>query len=86
MRTHGIPINMTCGMMETELYSAITQGAHSSEIKEQYFVRMDLADQLQAGHVAIFNLATIFHLKKIWISPLVKIPQTSHKPRLIYDL
>ena len=53
---------------------------------EQSFVRKGLAEKLQAGHFAIFPLAAIRHLQKLWISLLEAIPQTGRKPRLIYDL
>ena len=48
-------------------------------------MRTDLAEQLQAIHVAIFPLAVIRHLKKIWLFLLSANPQTGYKPRLIYN-
>ena len=83
MRKHGVPINMSHSMKYKEPESAIAYGTHSSENKEQSFVRTELAEQQQAVHVAIFPLAAIYHLKKLWLSLLAAIPQTGHKPRLI---
>ena len=40
---------------------------------------------LRAGNVAIFPLAYVHHLEGRWLSPLVEIPQTGQKSRLIYD-
>ena len=84
MRKHGVPINMPYGMTDKELESAISYGSHSSSNKERSFVRRELAEQLQAGNIAIFPLAAIRHLNKLWLSPLAAIPQTGRKPRMIH--
>ena len=72
-------------MTDMELEGAMAYGAQSSAKKEKDFVRKELAELLQEGHVTIFPLAAVRHLQKLWISPLATITQTGRKPRLIYD-
>ena len=42
-------------------------------------------EKLQEGHVVIFPLAAVWHLQKLWVSPLTAISQAGRKPRLIYN-
>ena len=85
MRVHGVPIHTKRGMTNTELTRAIRYGAHSSVTKETTFVRKELQEQAQAGHIALFPLKAVRNLPKLWLSPLAAIPQRGRKPRLIYD-
>ena len=85
MRVHGVPIPTKIGMTDTELTPAIRYGAHSSATKETTFVRKELQEQAQAGHIALFPLRAVRKLPKLWLSPLAAIPQRGRKPRLIYD-
>ena len=81
---HGVPIKIERGMTDTELTRAIRYVAHSSATKETTFVRKELQEQSQAGHIAI-PLRAVCHLSKLWLSPLAAILQRGRKPRLIYD-
>ena len=72
-------------MTDTELTRAIRYGTHSSATKETTFVRKELQEQAQAGHIALFPLRAVRRLPKLWLSPLAAIPQRGRKPRLIYD-
>ena len=85
MRVHGVPIKIERGMTDDEITRAIIYGAHSSVTKETTFVRKELQEQAQAGHIALFPLRAVRHLHKLWLSPLAAIPQRRRKPRLIYD-
>ena len=72
-------------MKYRELEGAISHGAHSPTNKYKYFVRKELAEQLQAGHVVLFPLAAVHHLHKLRIYPIAEITQTCHKQGLIYN-
>ena len=85
MRVHGVPIKIEQGMTDDELTRAIRYGAHSPATKETTFVRKDLQEQAQAGHIALFPLRAVHQLPKPWLSPLAAILQRGRKPRLIYD-
>ena len=85
MRVHGVQIKIERGMKDAELTRAIRYGTHSSDTKETTFVRKELQEQAQAGHIALFPLRAVRHLPKLWLSPLAAIPQRGRKPRLIYD-
>ena len=62
-------------MTKQELTRAILYGVHSSATKETTFVRTELSEQAQAGHIAIFPLRAVRHLHRLWLSPLTSIPQ-----------
>ena len=85
MKKHGVSINMPRGMTDKGIASAIAYGAHSSANKEKAFVWRELAEQLQARHVAIFPLSAVRHLHKLCLYPLFTILQSGRKPRLIHD-
>ena len=53
MRVHGVPIQTKIGMTDTKLTRAIRYGTHSSATKETTFVRKELQEQAQAGHIAL---------------------------------
>ena len=72
-------------MTYTELTRAIRYVSHSSAKKATTFVRKELQEQAQAGHIALFPLRAVCHLPKLWLSPLAAIRQRGRKPRLIYD-
>ena len=40
---------------------------------------------MQAGHLYALPLYTIYHLHKLWLSPLAVIPQWNRRPLMIYD-
>ena len=61
--------------MEKDLTRAIRYGAHASVMKETAFIKTDLAEQSWAGHITLYNLQKIRHLPRLWIYPLVAIPQ-----------
>ena len=86
MRVHGVPIKIERSMTNQELTRAIKYGAHSSATKETTFVRTELGDQAQAGHIALFSLRAFRHLPRLWLSPLTSIPQRGKKPSIVYDL
>ena len=71
-------------MADGELARAIRYGAHSSATKETNFVRTEVQEQAQAGHIVIFPLREVRHLPRLWLSPLAAIPHRGRKPRLIY--
>ena len=85
MRVHGVPIKTEQGMMDNELARAIRYGAHSSATKKTTFVRTELQEQAQSGHITLFSLRAVPHLPRLWLSPLASILQRGRKPRLIYD-
>ena len=85
MQVHGVPTNTERGMTDTKLTRANRYGAHSSATKETTFVRKELQEKSQAGHISLFPLIAVHHLPKLWLSPLATIPQRGRKPRLIYD-
>ena len=58
---------------------------HTSSRKEAEFIYMELAEQVQAGHVAVFPFEAVTSLKHLWLLPVAVIPQVRRRPRLIYD-
>ena len=46
---------------------------------------MDLAEQVQAGHVDVFPLEEFNALHNLWLSLVVVIPQVERRLRLILD-
>ena len=85
MRVNRVPIKIEQGMTDDELTRAIRYGAHSYVTKETTFVRTELQEQSQAGHILLFPLRAVRHLPRLWLSPLGAIPQQDRKPRLIYN-
>ena len=51
---HGVPINLPQEMDKEEREASIRYGTHTSAIKEVEFIHAELANQMQAGHVAVF--------------------------------
>ena len=82
---HGVPIAFPRGMYEEERDDAILYGMHASARKEAEFIHMNLAEQIQAGHVAVFTLEAVTSLKNLWFSPIAVIPHVGRRPQLIYD-
>ena len=74
MRVHGVPIKIELGMTKKEPTIAIRYGAHSSATKETTFVRTELQEQAQSGHIALFPLRAVSHLPRLWLSPLAANP------------
>ena len=68
--THGIPINLPYGINRYENKGDIRYCAHDSKSKEVDFFHQELAEQVQAGHIAVFPLDTASHLHKLWLSTL----------------
>ena len=56
---HGVPIALPRGMDEEERGAAICYGTHASASKEAEFIHAELAEQVQAGHVAVFPLESV---------------------------
>ena len=69
MREHGVPIAIPEGMDASELDKAFRYGVHTPELKEESFIRKELADKPRSGHVSISPLAKVRHLKGLWIYP-----------------
>ena len=42
-------------------------------------------NQLRVGHISVFPMDKVLHLKGIWIPPLAKITQEGRKIRLLYN-
>ena len=47
------------------------------------FFHIELIEQFHEGHIAVFPLAIVANLDKLWISPLASIPQRNRQPRMI---
>ena len=56
MQVHGVPIKIERDITDDELTRAIRYGAQSSATKETTFVRTELQEQSQAGHILLFPL------------------------------
>ena len=69
MRVHGVPIKIERGMADEDLTRAIRYGAHSFATKKTTFVRTELQEQAQAGHIALFPLRAVRHLPQLCLSP-----------------
>ena len=76
---------MTQGTTKEEPKQLIAYGAQMLAVKEKSFVRGEMEEQLRTGHVTTFHLEMVKYMTGLYISPLVAIPQTGHKNRLIYD-
>ena len=85
MRVHGVPIKIERGMTDDYLTRSIRYGAQSSATKEITFVRTELQEQAQAGHIELLPLQAVRHIPRLWLSPLAAIQQRGRKPWLIYD-
>ena len=72
-------------MNKVELKKSLAYGAHSSTVKENSFVRKELANKPRSGHIAIFQWEDVKHLQGLWLSMLAAIIQSGRKTRLIYD-
>ena len=68
-----------------EKEATIRYGTHASFIKKEEFIHTDLAEQVQAGHVAVLPLEAITALQNMWLSPVAVIPQVRRRQRLILD-
>ena len=64
---------------------AIRYGTHASANKEAEFIHAELAEEVQAGHVAVFPLEVFTDLQNLCLSPITTIPQVGRRPRLIFD-
>ena len=82
---HGVPIALLQGMDKDERDAAILYGTHASARKEAEFIHTELADQVQAGHVAVPPLEEVNLIKNLWLLPVAVIPQVGMRLRLIYD-
>ena len=72
-------------MDEEEKEADIRYGNHYSANKEAEFIHADLAEQAQAGHVAVLTLKAVNTLHNLWLSPVAVIPQMGRRPCLISD-
>ena len=59
---------------------------YASARKEAEFIHVELAEQVQAGHVDVFPLEAVTSLQNTWLSPVAVIPQVGRRLRLIFDL
>ena len=66
---------MPRGMNIVDLKKALNCRSHSSAVKEKAFVGKELDKKLWVVRVAILLLEYIKHLQRIWLSPLLDIPQ-----------
>ena len=73
-------------MEKDEVDAAILYGSPASASKEAEFIRAALAEQVQAGHVAIFLLEPVTALQNLWLSPVAVIPRVGRRPQLMFDL
>ena len=64
---HGVPITLPLGMDEEDRDATIRCGTHASASKEADFIHAELADQVQAGYVAVLPLEAVIALQKIWL-------------------
>ena len=62
-------------MDEEERDADILYGMHTSNRKEAEFIRTELAEKLQSGHVAVFPLEAFTFLKNLCLSPVSVIPR-----------
>ena len=83
MRVHRVLIKIEQDMKDKKLTRVIRYSAHSYATKETTFVRMELQEQAQAGHIALFLLRAVCHQPRLWLSPLTAIPQRGIRPQLI---
>ena len=72
-------------MDKEEREAAILYGMHDSTCKEVEFIQTELAEQVQAGNVAVLPLEVVTFLKNLCLSPVSVIPQVGRRPGLIYD-
>ena len=71
-------------MLEEELCAALQYGAHYYTSKEVGFIRQDITEQVQAGHIIISPLAAVRGLPTLWIPPVAVIPQVGQSPHLVF--
>ena len=50
-----------------EITRFMRYGAYASDKKKGYFVRDDIAKQVQAGHAVIFTLPEVHNLPNLWL-------------------
>ena len=59
--------------------------AHASVKKEVDFFHLEIIEQVQIRHIAVFSLTTVANLDKLWLSSLAVIPHSNLRPRMIYN-
>ena len=72
-------------MDKEERDAVIRYGTHAFASKEAKFIRVGLADKVQAGHVPVIPLEAVTALQKLCLLPVAFIPQEVRIPRLIFD-
>ena len=73
-------------MDEEERDAAIRYGTYTSSSKEAGFIHVELAKQVQAGHIAVSPFEAVTSLQNLCLSPVAVIPKVGRTPRLIFDL
>ena len=86
MRDHGLPIAIPQGMNKSDMEKTLQYSLHYSAIKDNNFLRKELADKIHADHMNIFTWEAVKHLPGLWLSPLDSAPQAGRQQRLIYNL
>ena len=84
--TYSAPITIMHGIDKHENQAALRYRTHTSALKEAQFIHAELAEQVQAGHVAVFHLYMFMALPNLWISPIAVISQVGRRLHLIFDL
>ena len=72
-------------MYKEEKELAICYGTYASINKEVEFINVELAKQVQVGHVTVFPLEAVNYLHNLWLSLVTVIPQVGRRLRLIFD-
>ena len=63
---HFVPITLTQGIDKKEGDATIRYETHAFACNEAEFIHADLAEQVQAGYVAVFPLEAVTALQNLW--------------------
>ena len=64
---HGVHIALPRVMDKEDRDATIRCGTHASASKEAGFIHAKLADQVQAGYVAVLPLEVVISLQNLWL-------------------
>ena len=64
---HGVPIALPQVMDEEDRYMTIRCGTHAYASKKVSFIHVELADQVQAGYVAVLHFEAVIALHNLWL-------------------
>ena len=85
LRKHGAEVKLDTPASAARLAAQLKKGAHPSAHLRAEFLRGDILDQVNKGHLLVLPLSAVRDLPDLWITPAACIPQEDRRDRPIYD-